>query len=359
MRIAQIASLVERVPPKKYGGIERVVHALTEELVARGHEVTLFASGDSKTSATLNSTTKRALRGTNVVPLYGNNLPYLHLLGRAFAMHEQFDVIHHHVGYAALPLAELVRTPTIMTIHNPVLKEHLPIYEEFKKTYIVSISADQGRDIAHLNYAGVVHNGLPFDHYPFSAKHDGYLLYVGRICEEKGTREAVEVARRLDLPLILAAKLDDTVPEAQEYFAKYVKPHLGKKIRWVGEVSETKRNKLMSRAMAFLHPGTWREPFGLTLIEAMACGTPVVAFNNGSIPEIVVDGQTGFVVQTVSQMARAVKHIQEIDRTYTKDYARKNFSARRMANEYEELYRAIARKKHALPIPYSTVEWRA
>jgi glycosyltransferase involved in cell wall biosynthesis len=200
---------------------------------------------------------------------------------------------------------------------------------------------------------GVVHNGLSMSHYPFSNEHDGYLLYVGRICKEKGTRFAVALARQLNLPLIIAAKVEET-EAGHRYFRKYVKPYLNEKIRWIGEVDEVERNKLMSRAMAFLHPVQWREPFGLTLIEAMACGTPVIAFGLGSIPEIIEHKRTGFVVDTYEQMVETMRLIPTIDRAYTRAYVLSRFTGENMTDNYEKLYRQVAIKKIAAPTSAST-----
>jgi glycosyltransferase involved in cell wall biosynthesis len=340
MRIAQIAPVATRVPPKTYGGTERVVHALTEELVTRGHEVTLFASGDSLTSAHLDSVYPINLRDTDIEPLYGLNAVLYHHMGHAYKLWREFDIIHDHTAHAGLPFAELVPTPVVMTMHGHIPKLQLPMFAEFQKANLVSISRDQQIDQKKFNNVGVVHNGLQLESYPFSNEHDNYLLYVGRICENKGTREAIQVAKKLKLPLIIAAKLDSW-DGAPEYFAKYIKHELNDQIRWIGEVTEAQRNKLMSRALAFLHPGLWREPFGLTMIEAMACGAPVLAFNRGAVPEIVKNGVSGFVVETVPQMVAAVKKIATIDRVQCRAYALKYFSASRMAQEYEKVYEKV------------------
>lgn len=341
MRIAQIAPLIERVPPKRYGGTERVVHALTEELVARGHEVTLFASGDSRTSAKLVSVYPHGLRESRVNDIYGANVWTMLNIGVAYRQQEQFDIIHDHSGYLGLPSAELSATPVIMTCHGPFTPENRHIYRVLRKANLVTISKAQA-SVPGLNYLGTVYNGLPLETYPFSEEHDGYLLFVGRISPEKGAHLAIELALNVDLPLIIAAKLDDV---DRNYFRMQIEPYLSEQIRWVGEVDEDERNRLMSRAYAFVHAATWREPFGLTLIEAMACGCPVIGTRMGSIPEIVEDGVTGFVVDSVEEMIDAVYELPAIDRAACRDRALGFFSARRMTDEYERLYEKLVRQQ--------------
>lgn len=338
MKIGMIAPLVERVPPKKYGGTERLIHSLTEELVRRGHDVTLFASGDSLTSAKLISVVPKSLRELGTKPLYDTNVPLLQSLGRAYSkMQGAFDVIHDHSGHAALPFAEIAKTPVVMTVHSPIVPSRMPLFREFRKAGLVSISKDMARDFEGLNHLGTVYNGLTMEYYPFSADHDGYLLYVGRICHDKGTHNAILAAKRLNLPLIIAAKIEET-EAGHRYFRKHVKPYLGGNITWLGEVEEEERNKLMSRAMCFLHPAPWREPFGLTLIEAMACGAPVLAFNRGSIPEIIEDRKTGYIVNNIEELCAAIQKVGRIDRAYCREHSLKNFSAKRMTDGYEEIY---------------------
>ena len=349
MRIAQLSPLEYRTPPKKYGSLERVASALTEELVRRGHEVTLFASGDSVTAARLEATIPLNTTDAGITKFSGPYNPLLlRSVGRAYTMADQLDIIHHHTGGIGLPLAHLSTTPAVVTVHTPISEAFQPLYQEFKKPYIVAISRDQLQDHIKigLHSAGAIHHGLPMEHYPFSKEYDNYLLYVGSIWHAKGTHIAIAVAKRLNLPLIIAAKLGADAP-AQQYFKEIVEPQLGGNIQWIGEVTEEERNKLMSRTMAFLHPATWREPFGLTVIEAMACGAPVVAFNKGSMPELIEDGKTGFLVEDEDEMVEAIKKVETIDRTYTRAYALKNFSAKRMTDDYERLYKQILEKKSA------------
>lgn len=342
MRIAQVAPLIERVPPKKYGGTERVIHALTEELVRRGHDVTLFASGDSKTSARLVSVCPRNLREVRSRDMYGINEWTLMNIAEAYEHQKEFDIIHDHTGLISFPAAHLGTTPTIITNHGPFTPYNKNIFQRLCRPYVVTISHAQGKDAANLNHAGTVYNGLNMEHYPFSEQSAGYLVFVGRISMEKGVHHAIEVAQFLNLPLIIAAKVETY---DQPYFETHIEPHLTDTIRWVGEVTETERNELMSKALAFLHPVTWREPFGLTLIEAMACGCPVIAFNKGSIPEIVQDGRTGFVVEDVEGMLDAVQRIGTIERAACRTYALKKFNAAQMADGYERIYQAVIKKQ--------------
>jgi glycosyltransferase involved in cell wall biosynthesis len=338
MRIAQIAPIIERVPPKKYGGTERVVDALSQELVNRGHEVTLFASGDSITKAKLISVYPRALREAKIKDLYGLNIWTLRNIGLAYQMQNQFDIIHDHCSPVSFPTANIAKTPVVSTFHGPILSEFRPLYRELRNPFIVTISNSQARPDPTLHYAGTVYNGLQMDHYPFSKEHDGYLLFVGRISMEKGVHHAIDVAQYLDLPLIIAAKLESVdIP----YFKEYIEYRLSDQIRWIGEVNEEERNKLMSRAMCFLHPVTWREPFGLTLIEAMACGCPVVAFGKGSIPEIISHEKTGYVVTDIEEMIDAVSNIDKINREDCRNHALENFSAKKMADGYDDVYNKI------------------
>lgn len=337
-----IANVSERVPPKKYGGTERVISALTEELVHRGHEITLFASGDSLTSANLVSVYPRSLRAARIPDPYGLSPQNLLNLGLAYQRQDEFDIIHDHNWLISLPTANLSRTPVVMTIHSAFDINNRHLFETLNNVNFVTISKAQAVPLPNLNYAGNVYNGLNMETYPFSAEHDGYLLWVGRISMEKGTHYAIDVAQYLNLPLILAAKLD---PADETYFKEYVKPRLSEQIRWVGEVNEEERNKLMSRAMCFLHPVTWREPFGLTLIEAMACGSPVVAFKRGSSREIVKNGKTGYVVEDVDEMVLAVSNIDKINREDCRRHALENFNVNKMADGYEKIYKKILSEK--------------
>ncbi|MBL8158046.1 glycosyltransferase family 4 protein [bacterium] len=343
MRIAQISPIVERVPPKKYGGTERMVHALTEELVKRGHEVTLFASGDSLTSAKLESVYPRGIREAKMKDIYGLNPWTLLNLGLAYELQDEFDIIHDHLAPVSLPIANLATTPVVMTMHGAFNAETKKLFQTLHGPHIVTISEAQMYSLPSLNHAGTVYNGLPMDDYPFGEEMGEYLLYVGRISQEKGVHFAIEVAQQLDLPLIIAAKVD---PQDQLYFKEYIEPRLSDRIQWIGEVNEEERNKLMMNARCFLHPVTWREPFGLTLIEAMATGCPVVAFDKGSIPEIIDTGVTGFVVQDLDTMIEAVENIGNIDRAVCRERALTNFSATKMADGYEAVYMKVL-EEHA------------
>lgn len=338
MRIAQIAPLAERVPPKKYGGTERVVYALTEELVRRGHDVTLFASGDSITSGNLEAVYPRSLREARLKDIYGANTWSLLNFGSAYARQDDFDIIHDHMLPLTLPTAHIARTPVVGTMHAHFSSENRRLFQALKNPWIVTISESQMYPVPNLNHAGTVYNGLNMEHYPFSAEHDDYLLYVGRFSIEKGVHFAVQTALELDQRLILAAKLEKS---SEPYFREYIEPYLSDRIQWVGEVDEEERNKLMSRAKCFLHPVIWREPFGLTLIEAMACGCPVIAFNRGSIPELVRTGVTGYVVQDTVAMVDAVDNIHAIDRAACREHALENFNVARMTDGYEAVYQKI------------------
>ncbi|HYE22457.1 MAG TPA: glycosyltransferase family 4 protein [Verrucomicrobiae bacterium] len=348
MRIAQIAPIAERVPPKKYGGTERVIYALTEELVKKGHNVTLFASGDSITSARLISVVPKSLRESGLKDLYGYNTQSMMNMGLAYAMQDQFDVIHDHNPHIDLPTANLSLTPTVMTWHGPYDKQIERYFSLLgNNVHLVSISKSQG---AHtdLSFEGTVYNGLYMEDYPFSDKPQDYLLYVGRIDEEKGTHIAIDVAVKANKKLIIAAKLDDMVPHIREYFKREVEPRLKKHanlINWIGEVDEKERNELMKNSLCLLHPITWPEPFGLTLIESMACGAPVIAFAMGSIPEVIKHGKTGFVVKDVDGMLDALKNIDKIDRASCRRYALGRFSAQNMASGYEKVYKQVIEKR--------------
>ncbi len=339
MRIAQIAPISERVPPKKYGGTERVISSLTEALVRRGHDVTLFATADSQTSAKLVSTYPHATRQDMPQYTVTRAIWGLRHIGIAYGVQNEFDMIHDHTGWLGVATANTSKTPVVMTLHGAFTEEALALFESFRNPYLVSISDAQRRPAPDLNYIATVYNGLSMEHYPFSTDHDGYLLFVGRFCKEKSPHFAIEVAKALDLPLILAAKLEEGA--SSQYFEEYIKPHLSDKIRWVGEVDEQARNLLYSRALCSLHPVSWPEPFGLTLIEAMACGTPVIAFNQGSIPEVIKNGETGFVVATQEEMIQAVCQIEKIDRRACRLHALKHFSIDRMVDNYEMIYDAI------------------
>jgi glycosyltransferase involved in cell wall biosynthesis len=280
----------------------------------------------------------RALREAKLKDIYGTNTWTLLNFGLALEMQDEFDIIHDHVSPLSLPALNLATTPVVTTMHAPFTADNRALFQTFRTPYVVTISESQMYNLPDLNHMGTVHNGLPMEHYPFGEKMGDYLLYVGRIAQEKGVHTVIDVAQMMDLPLIIAAKVDKY---DLSYFREYIEPRLSDRIKWVGEVDETERNRLMSGALCFLHPVYWREPFGLVLIEAMACGCPVVAFNRGSIPEIIVTGETGYVVEDLETMIEAVNNIGAIDRAKCRTRALTHFSAKKMADGYEAVYKKI------------------
>ena len=338
MRIAQIAPLAVRVPPKTYGGTERIVSALTEELVARGHDVTLFASGDSVTKAKLRSVYPVGLREAGFEDRYGLNPWTLLHIGTAYDLQHDFDIIHDHTAPLSMPTAHLATTPVVATMHTRFTDEKLPLFQRLTRPHIVTLSQNHAQSAIAINHAGTVYNGLAIEQYPFSDTPEPYLLYVGSISMNKGTHFAAEAAEKLGMRLVIAAKLESA---DKEYFNTLVKPHLSDQIQWIGEVNEKERNGLMSKAFCFLHTITWREPFGLTMIEAMACGSPVIAFDQGSSAEIVRHGETGFVVKDVAGIVSAMADIPRIDRGHCREYALTNFNVKKMTDAYEALYKKI------------------
>lgn len=351
LKIAQIASLTERIPPRMYGGTERVISKLTEGLVKRGHEVTLFAAGDAVTSAKLESVYPCSLRDNGIVDVYEKNTLNLMNIGNAYSKANEFDIIHDHNGILALPTAQMSDVPTVFTLHGALNEASIKIMDELREPALVSISYAQRKPAPHLNYAANIYNGMDLANYPFSNLHENYMLFVGRISPEKGVHHAIHVAQKLGKKLILAAKVD---AKDEEYFATEIKPHLNDSIVWIGEVNETVRNILMSKAEVFIHPVTWPEPFGLTLIESMACGCPVVAFSLGSIPEVIQDGKTGYVVHNEDEMCDAVQNIGTINRFYCSMYAKSRFNDDNMVDSYVDLYyNQIYKSKYEVAQIYS------
>jgi glycosyltransferase involved in cell wall biosynthesis len=347
MRIAQVAPLFESVPPRLYGGTERIVSYVTDELVRRGHDVTLFASGDSCTTARLVPVVERATRlGPATHDLIGAE--FIRELGLVFSRASEFDVIHCHVDYLAFPFHDLTPTPTVHTIHGRLDLPHLPaVYRQFCTVPLVSISDAQRAPLARLGvqWAGTVYHGLPVERYAFAPEDRGYLAFLGRLAPEKQPDLAIEIARRVGLPLKIAAKVD-TVDA--EYFRAVVAPLLDDPlVEFLGEIGEDEKPAFLGGARALLFPIDWPEPFGLVMIEAMACGTPIVARPCGSVPEVVVHGRTGFLASTLVELAEAVKRLDEIDRAECRRHVERHFSVSRMAEDYETIYGGLASRRRA------------
>ena len=337
MRIAHVAPLYERVPPALYGGTERVVAYLVEEQARRGHDVTLFASGDSRTSGSLVAPIPRALRLDQGV---GDPLaPHMVELAQVFEHAEDFDLIHCHLDYLAFPFTRLVPTPTVHTMHGRLDLPHVrPLMSHFGEVPLVSISDAQRRPVEDLDlaWAATVHHGLPLETYRFGAGRGGYLAFLGRISPEKRPDLAIGAARLAGLPLKIAAKVD-AVDRA--YFEREIEPLLADPlIEYLGEIGEADKPAFLGGAAALLFPIDWPDPFGLVMIEALACGTPVIARPCGSVPEIVTPGRTGFIADTVDELAEAVRHLDRIDRAACRREAEKRFSVERMVDGYEAVY---------------------
>jgi glycosyltransferase involved in cell wall biosynthesis len=342
MKIAQIAPLAESVPPRLYGGTERVVSYLTEELVRLGHEVTLFASADSGTGARLVACAPRALR---LDPGVRDPLPHLLLmLERVRQRADEFDLLHFHVEPPLhFPLFRSLGHKTLTTLHGRLdLPDLQPLFREFADMPLVSVSASQRRQLPAANWAGTVHHGLSADACPFNPAPRGrYLAFLGRVSPEKGLERAIAIARAAGVRLRIAAKVDAA---DEKYFRERIAPLLGGPVEWLGELGEGDKPAFLGNATALLFPIDWPEPFGLAMIEAMACGTPVLAWRNGAVPEIVEHGVTGFIVRSVEQAVALVPQLGRLDRTWVRARYEARFTAARMARDYLALYRALGRR---------------
>jgi glycosyltransferase involved in cell wall biosynthesis len=355
MKIAQLAPLYESVPPVLYGGTERVVSWLTEELVRMGHDVTLFASGDSVTTARLVPMTPRALRLDSQCkdPIAHHVL----MMEQVFSEASNFDLIHSHVDYLHFSLSRRTSTPCLSTLHGRLdLPDIVPLYQEFREMPVVSISDAQRKPLAWANWQGTVHHGMPRQSLRLQKGSGGYLAFLGRISPEKGVDQAIEIARRAGVPLKIAAKVDHG---DRGYFENYIKPLLkGDLVEFIGEIGHDEKNAFLGNAAALLFPICWPEPFGLVMIEALACGTPVIAYRHGSVPEVLEDGVTGFIVQNVSGAVDAVKRLDEINRKVCRDYFDLHFSDERMALEYMAIYEKLVRTEpSALTMDDGVLGW--
>jgi glycosyltransferase involved in cell wall biosynthesis len=341
MRIAQIAPLHERVPPPLYGGTERVVSYLTEELVRQGHDVTLFASGDSETSAKLVRCCDFALR---LNPSVKDTLPYhMIMLHEVQQRLDEFDVLHFHIDFLHAPLLRDVADRTVTTQHGRLdLPDLSPFYGVFRQLPLVSVSDDQRRYLPHAHWAGTVHHGLPRDLIPFQPRPPGggYLAFLGRIAPEKSPNRAIEIAVRADMPLKIAAKVDRV---DQTYWEQQIRPMVEahSNVEFLGELGESEKAQFLGEAAALLFPVDWPEPFGLAMIEAMASGTPVIAFRRGSVPEVVKNGTSGFIVDTLEDAVTAVRRIASLDRAQVRAEFERHFTAERMAGNYLAIYRKL------------------
>ena len=338
MRIAQIAPLHEAVPPKLYGGTERVVSFLTEELVAEGHDVTLFASGDSVTKAKLHPVWPRALR---LDPSIRDPIaPHMLLMEEVYRQAADFDVLHFHMDYWSFSLFSRQPTPFVTTMHGRLdLPELQPVFNTFSQVPVVSISNSQRRPLPQANYAATVLHGLPENLLTPRDVTPSYLAFLGRIAPEKRPDRAIRIARAAGIPLKIAAKIDRA---DQEYFDSVIKPMLpGGGVEMIGEIGDKEKPDFLSGAVGLLMPIDWPEPFGLVMIEAIACGTPVIAFNRGSVPEIIEDGLTGFIVEDETSAIAAVSRLPTLSRQVVRRRFEERFTARRMAEDYLRCFRAL------------------
>lgn len=338
MRIAQVSPLYESVPPKLYGGTERVVSYLTDELVQRGHEVTLFASGDSTTRARLEPVVPRAIRLSG--PVTDPHCYQMLEMGRVFDRASEFDVIHCHVEYFSLPFTRLVSTPVLTTLHARLdTLELQPIFREYADANLVSISYNQRKPLPFVNWIATVYNGVDLSLYRLERRRGKYLAFLGRISPEKGIEQAVEVAKRTGIPLKVAAKVD---PADVTYYENEVKPLLDHGlVEFLGEIDQSHKAEFLGNAMALIFPIHWPEPFGLVMVEALACGTPVIAGRFGSVPEIISDGKTGFICDSVEEMVLACQRIGQILPEECRRQVEKRFCSSVMAKGYEQAYAKI------------------
>ncbi|MBU1027274.1 MAG: glycosyltransferase family 4 protein [Candidatus Margulisbacteria bacterium] len=342
MKIAQIVSPILRVPPEKYGGTELIASLLTEELVRLGHDVTLFATADSKTSAKLRSIIKKpiGIGNPDMNPVWAH-------FAYAFENAQEFDVIHNHGGMYGLIYAPLTKVPLITTLHNIYLEQGDPGFDYFKGNNFVSISRAQRKLIKGLNVVDMVHNSIDIGQFKFQPKKKGYLLWLSNCVANKGPDIAIKVAKELGLKLIMSGKVDSRIPKNHRYFEKEVKPHVdGKNIIYMGEVAADKKAKLFEDAACLLFPIRWEEPFGMVMAEAMASGTPVVAYGRGAVPEVIKDQETGYVVKA-GDYGAFVKRVRDvldgkIDPQACRRHVEKHFIPQVMARNYASVYKALS-----------------
>src|SRR3954447_9253085 len=348
LRIAQVSPLIETVPPEGYGGTERIVSYLTEELVRIGVHVTLFASGGSVTAARLVPVSETSVRADAEIkdPLTRNIIEIEEVFKRA----EEFDIIHFHDGYVHFPLVRRQQVSTVTTVHGRMdLPDLVPIFQEFRDMPLVSISDNQRTPLPFANWVGTVPHGLPEDLYSFRPDPEDYFVFIGRICQEKRPDRAIELAKRIGMPLKIAAKVDKA---DEEYFEAQIKPLLNdSSIEFVGEVNEAQKNVLLGGAKALLFPIDWPEPFGLVMIESLACGTPVLAFECGSVPEVLAHGKTAFVVRSMDEAEKALRQIGTLSRQACRQEFEQRFTVERMAQRYVHIYEQLLMDAPAAPEP--------
>ncbi len=348
MKIALLAPVEEKVPPKKYGGTERVVHVLAEELHRLGHNVTVFASGDSKISARLIPTAKKAV-GTYLKKRIREAANYQALVKTAGHLRkERFDVIHNHAGWQALLFRDLFEHPMLTTLHWIDSDCERTMYNQYKDTPVVSISDSQRHILPNMNYLETVYHGLQLDAFVYNPQPKDYFAFLGRLSPVKGAAEAVQVALKAGVKLVMAAKINDW---ERDYVEKHVMPYIdGKQIIYLGEIGHAAKVELLKNAKAVISPIQWDEPFGLVNVEAMACGTPILSTPYGSIPELIINGKTGFLCKDVNEMVGRVKVVDTLSRAACREHVEENFSAERMAKQYLRLYRAVARQFAGKPV---------
>ena len=341
MRIAQVAPLYESVPPKYYGGTERVVSYLTEELVRRSHDVTLFASGDSVTKAHLVAACRRSLRSDK--HCQNQMAHHFVILERLFQRAAEFDIIHFHIDYLHFPLSRRELITHVTTLHGRLdIPDLVPLYQEFQDMPVISISNGQREPLRWANWQATVYHGLPVEMYRFREKPGNYLAFLGRVSPEKRVDRAIEIARLVGMPLKIAAKVD---PVDKDYFESVITPLLSNSlVEFVGEIGDAEKDEFLGNAYALLFPIDWPGPFRLVMIEAMACGTPVIAYRGGAVPEVIEQGHTGFVVEGLQNAVDAVRRISNLSRKRCREVFAKRFTTTRMAHDYVQIFERLISK---------------
>ena len=352
MKIAQVSPLWESVPPKMYGGTERVVSYITEELVRQGHDVTLFASGDSLTKAKLEAPCNQALRLNTGI--FSREAPLISMMEQVFSVADQFDVIHSHLDFLAFSLARRSPVPVVTTLHGRLdLPELVPVFRDFSELPLISISNSQRNPLPWCNWLATVYHGLPRDLYSAHPEPGQYLAFLGRIAPEKCPDHAIELAKRVGIPLRIAAKVDQA---DRAYFERVVEPLLDHPlIEFVGEVTDVQKNDFIGNALAMVCPYDWPEPFGLVLIEALACGTPVLGYRRGSIPEIIEHGVTGLISENLDEMTKHVEGISLIDRRRCRQVFEERFTVEQMVRNYVQAYQQILSEPQVFPGKRNTI----